>query len=425
LEAAAAELEGQISSANEKAAAQEEIIDRIGKESVSLREALSVMKAQASDNAAEAQRIAEELTRERAAAANILEELRSEIKSEQSRVALLETELAASKAELIRAAQEVETTKVALVAANTATENLKQEVAELSQRAAAAEAAFAAEQEASNAARNETVTVRSELSNVQYELSQIAKTLATERSEKSELSAAVAELKLQYNAAAERIESEQNTVLHLRRESGDLKKAIVDLESKNRTLAANLQQTDASYRQRLGEAEGAASASQNAATLEREAREDAVAAVAKLEGVIRSVQEEMLESQAAADEARTALNAERSARTEAEQAAAALREELGSIVAAEERARAEAQVQLEAIQKEYETAKRKLTELQTAKPKRAPRKSAAAKKTEEEATKTNGAASEEPVGDSEAAVTPKRRGRPKKSEGVTAAAGDE
>ena len=243
-----------------------------------------------------------------------------------------------------------------------------------------------------------------------------------ERAEKEELTNAVEELRQQYEAAAERIEAEQTTVLGLRRDGGELKKAISDLESKNRTLAANLQQTDASYRQKLGETNAAFEAAQRAAAEERAAKEDATAAVLKMESIIRSAQEEMMASQEAAEQARAALAAERASRAEAEEANVALQRQVAAISAAEDEARSAAQQQLAGLQADYEAAKARLLELQAAKPKRAPR----AKKAidgesngADEEGESNGA--EAPAAD----VAPKKRGRPKKVVTTTAAENEE
>lgn len=200
-----------------------------------------------------------------------------------------------------------------------------------------------------------------------------------------------------------------------------MKKAISDLEGKNRSLAANLQQTDSAYRQKLAEVQSIAERASQTAAAERAAKEDATLAVSKLEGVIRSVQEDMAENQAAAEEARSALQLERAARLEAEQAALVLKRELTAIAAAEEKARSESTEQLALLQEEFEAVKLKLAELQAAKPKRAPRKTAA-QKAAEAAGESNGASLVSDGEDGgEAAAPVKRRGRPKK----TAAVGDD
>lgn len=234
-------------------------------------------------------------------------------------------------------------------------------------------------------------------------------------------------LKTQYTQAQDRMEAEQNTIMQLRRDTGELKKSLSELEGRNRTLAVNAQQQESMYRQKLDEITSSLSATQAAAEVERAAKEDAIAAVRKLENVINIVREEMIEAQEASENARRELMAERNARVDAEESTQTLRNQLMAISDAEQEARAEAQKQLGELQNEFEAAKAMLVEIQAAKP--------AAKKTTRtrKPKATADAAAEEVVSSSddegtpavangkgeeaaaEDAPKPKRRGRPAKA----------
>lgn len=207
---------------------------------------------------------------------------------------------------------------------------------------------------------------------------------------------AIETLKTEYGSMSERVEAEQNTVASLRKESAELRKMIADLQTKNRTLGTNIIQLEDQYKQKLAIVQQQLEAAENAATREGTEKEDAVAAIDKLENVIQMLQDDMQESQEMALSARSALESERAARLQAESSAQALRDELEQIAAAEENARVEVQSQLAELRSEYELAMEKLTELQNAKPKR----------TRRTTKKAVEGAEENPA--------PKKRGRPRK-----------
>ena len=129
---------------------------------------------------------------------------------------------------------------------------------------------------------------------------------------------AIETLKTEYGSVSERVEAEQNTVASLRRESAELKKMIGDLQTKNRTLGTNIIQLEDQYKQKLATVQQQLEAAENAATREGTEKEDAVAAIDKLENVIQMLQDDMQESQEMALSARSALESERAARLQAE-----------------------------------------------------------------------------------------------------------
>lgn len=240
------------------------------------------------------------------------------------------------------------------------------------------------------------MTLRSDLASLQSEISQLSSNMAREKAQKEQLLEAIETLKTEYGTMSERVEAEQNTVVSLRKESAELKKVIGDLQTKNRTLGTNIIQLEDQYKQKLATVQQQLEAAENAATREGTEKEDAIAAIDKLENVIQMLQEDMQESQEMALSARSALESERAARLQAESSAQAFRDELEQIAAAEENARGEVQSQLSELRSEYEAAMEKLTELQNAKPKR----------TRRTTKKTVEGAEENPA--------PKKRGRPRR-----------
>ncbi|PRW44327.1 flagellar attachment zone 1-like [Chlorella sorokiniana] len=377
LEAAAADFEAQLVSATEAAEKQKAAYEKLGKESMSLKDAMTVMKQRSAEMAVKAQKQADEAAAEREAADARYQELSDELASERQRIASMEAELSETQSRLARSAQEVERLKGELRSANATVESLKQDVKDLAKQVADAEAALATEQQASTEARAESVSLRSELASVQSELSGLSNKLAQESSEKAELQAAVEALRKQYTEVGDRLEQEQGLVLQLRKESGELRKAMSELETKNRTLAVNLQQREADFKQKVAAVEldlGKArqldlGKARQAAEAERAARQDAAAAVAKLEGVIQGVRAEMIQAQEASNLATAELNQERSARLTAEQQVLKLRGQLDMIAQAEEAAREQAAQSLKALQGEFEEAKAKLDQIKAAKPK--------------------------------------------------------
>ena len=212
----------------------------------------------------------------------------------------------------------------------------------------------------------------------------------------ADLLEAIENLKEEYGLVSERMENEQNTVSSLRKESLEMKKFISDLESKNKVLTSNIMQVEGQYKQKFNDLESRLEIAQRTATKEQNSKEDAIAAIDKLENVIKMLQDDMQESQEMALSARATLEAERDARTLAEQSAESLRDELAQIAQAEEKARFEVQEQLSELKSEYEAAMKKLEELQ---------KTKRTRRTTKKTTDETG---------SEEKPAPKKRGRPRK-----------
>ncbi|GAB4814430.1 hypothetical protein N2152v2_001476 [Parachlorella kessleri] len=399
LQSAAADLEHQLAEANQQAEPQKVAFERVGKETMSLREALRLMKQQAAEMAVKAQQQAEEAAWQRAEADSRFGAVHEELQQERDRIAQIESELGAARQDLADRNGRVQQLEQELTAATSTVNQLRGEVQGLSAKVEETSRALAGERQASQAARAEAVSLRSELSAVQSDLSQVSNQLMQERSASEEMRDALSNIKQEYHRMEDRLEQEQNTVLNLRRESGEVRKMMNELETRNRLLTTNLQQSETSYQAKLQAAENRLNQAGQELQTEREAREDAAAAVAKLESVISVVRNEMMEAQEAANkvrmdfnaersarldaEVRMDFNAERSARLDAEEAVARLRQELNGIAQAEQAARRAAEASVAQLQQEFEVARAKVEALQAQAasqgPKvRRPRKAAAA-----------------------------------------------
>ena len=290
LNAAAAALQDQIQNANAVNASQSNIIARIGKETLNMREAMSVMRAQAAERALAAHKEREEAQQERERYEKEANEFRTEISDAQSTIKRLEGEICDAKDEIQRANAELATTKQELSKAQESMDSMKQEISSLNNKIYEAEKALGHEQ-------GDNVALRSQLAALQSEISGIASSLEIERAEKQQLLDAVEQLKEEYNSMSERVESEQNTVSSLRKEASELKKTIADLETKNRTLGSNLVQVEEQSRAKLADVEKRLEAAEKSSGTALSSREDAYLAIDKLEGVIKMLQEDMAESE--------------------------------------------------------------------------------------------------------------------------------
>lgn len=290
LNAAAAALQDQIQNANAVNASQSDIIARIGKETMNMQEAMSVMRAQAAERALAAHREREEAQKERERYEKEANEFRTEIIDAQNTIRRLEGEICDAKDEIQRANAELAATRQELSKAQESMDSMKQEISTLTDKIYDAEKALGQEQ-------GDNVALRSQLAALQSEISGITSSLETERAEKQQLLDAVEQLREEYNSMSERVESEQSTVLSLRKEASELKKAIADLETKNRTLGSNLIQVEEQSRSKLADVEKRLEAAEKSSGTALSSRDDAYLAIDKLEGVIKMLQEDMAESE--------------------------------------------------------------------------------------------------------------------------------
>lgn len=368
LNAAASALQAEIDNAAAVNASQNLLIERIGKETLSMREAMTLMRAQAAERALAAHNAAEKASAERAQLEFEAQAYREQISSEQQRIAQLESEISDAKTEILRANSQLASNKEQLSKAQETMKSMEKEIQNLNDKIAQAASSLSEEKSISSAMRSENVNLRSELASLQSDLSSITSNLAAEREEKRQILEAMGTLKDEYNMMSERVEAEQNTVASLRKEAADLRKTISELETKNKTLGSNLMQVDEQSRAKLAEVEKRLLQAEKNAGTANSAKEDAIAAIDKLENVIKMLQEDMQESQALAMAAQTELEAERAARSNAELSLEEMQEELQSIADAEEQARSDVQAQLLELRSEYDAAMAKLKELQAAKP---------------------------------------------------------
>lgn len=290
LNAAAAALQDQIQNANAVNASQSDIIARIGKETMNMQEAMSVMRAQAAERALAAHREREEAQKERERYEKEANEFRTEIIDAQNTIRRLEGEICDAKDEIQRANAELAATRQELSKAQESMDSMKQEISTLTDKIYDAEKALGQEQ-------GDNVALRSQLAALQSEISGITSSLETERAEKQQLLDAVEQLREEYNSMSERVESEQSTVLSLRKEASELKKTIADLETKNRTLGSNLIQVEEQSRSKLADVEKRLEAAEMSSGTALSSRDDAYLAIDKLEGVIKMLQEDMAESE--------------------------------------------------------------------------------------------------------------------------------
>ena len=386
LNAAAEALQQQITSADAVNESQNLLIERIGKDTLSMKEAMSVMRAQAAERALAAQAAAEEAIKEREQYESEAMKFRDQIAQQQSTINSLEAEIASAKEEIKRANEELQQTKEDLVNAQKTMQSMEENIQCLTDKLVAAESSLGEEKEASSMMRADNVNLRAELASLQSDLSKISSDLASEREEKDQILNAMESLKEDYNLMSERVEAEQNTVAALRKEAAELKRTISDLETKNKTLGSNMIQVEEQSRGKLADVERRLAEAEKNAITAQSSKQDAVAAIDKLENVIRMLQEDMQESQEFAMSAQKELEAERLARSDAEASLDAMQRELQSIASMEEQAREDVQSQLVELRNEYEAAMSKLQELQMAKTKPKAKRASAPKKelTEEE-----------------------------------------
>lgn len=386
LNAAAEALQQQIMSADAVNESQNLLIERIGKDTLSMKEAMSVMRAQAAERALAAQAAAEEAIKEREQYESEAMKFRDQIAQQQSTINSLEAEIASAKEEIKRANEELQQTKEDLVNAQKTMQSMEENIQCLTDKLVAAESSLGEEKEASSMMRADNVNLRAELASLQSDLSKISSDLASEREEKDQILNAMESLKEDYNLMSERVEAEQNTVAALRKEAAELKRTISDLETKNKTLGSNMIQVEEQSRGKLADVERRLAEAEKNAITAQSSKQDAVAAIDKLENVIRMLQEDMQESQEFAMSAQKELEAERLARSDAEASLDAMQRELQSIASMEEQAREDVQSQLVELRNEYEAAMSKLQELQMAKTKPKAKRVSAPKKelTEEE-----------------------------------------
>ena len=386
LNAAAEALQQQIMSADAVNESQNLLIERIGKDTLSMKEAMSVMRAQAAERALAAQAAAEEAIKKREQYESEAMKFRDQIAQQQSTINSLEAEIASAKEEIKRANEELQQTKEDLVNAQKTMQSMEENIQCLTDKLVAAESSLGEEKEASSMMRADNVNLRAELASLQSDLSKISSDLASEREEKDQILNAMESLKEDYNLMSERVEAEQNTVAALRKEAAELKRTISDLETKNKTLGSNMIQVEEQSRGKLADVERRLAEAEKNAITAQSSKQDAVAAIDKLENVIRMLQEDMQESQEFAMSAQKELEAERLARSDAEASLDAMQRELRSIATMEEQAREDVQSQLVELRNEYEAAMSKLQELQMAKTKPKAKRVSAPKKelTEEE-----------------------------------------
>ena len=367
LNAAAAALQDQIANATAVNASQSQLIARIGKEALTMSEAMSVMRSQAAERALAAAAERDRVTQEREkfeaeALAN-----RSQIAEQQDKIRSLEGEIDASKAAIQRANTELAATKQELAKAQESMASMQTEINSLNDKIASATSALESEQ-------GDNANLRSELAALRSELTNINSSFEAERQEKDQLLQAIDQLKDEYNAMTERVESGEDTVQRLRKEAGELKKTISDLETKNRTLGSNLIQMEEQSRAKLADVESRLAAAEKNSGGALASRDDAFLAIDKLESVIKVLQDDMADSSAMALQASAELENERHLRSQAEEELFGLREELASITAAEAAARDEVIDEVASLKAEYEHAMEKLKELAAARaaaPKRA------------------------------------------------------
>ena len=367
LNAAAAALQDQIANATAVNASQSQLIARIGKEALTMSEAMSVMRSQAAERALAAAAERDRVTQEREkfeaeALAN-----RSQIAEQQDKIRSLEGEIDASKAAIQRANTELAATKQELAKAQESMASMQTEINSLNDKIASATSALESEQ-------GDNANLRSELAALRSELTNINSSFEAERQEKDQLLQAIDQLKDEYNAMTERVESGEDTVQRLRKEAGELKKTISDLETKNRTLGSNLIQVEEQSRAKLADVESRLAAAEKNSGGALASRDDAFLAIDKLESVIKVLQDDMADSSAMALQASAELENERHLRSQAEEELFGLREELASITAAEAAARDAVIDEVASLKAEYEHAMEKLKELAAARaaaPKRA------------------------------------------------------
>lgn len=290
LNASAAALQDQIANATAINASQSDLIEKIGKETMNMQQAMSVMRAQAAERALAAHEERERARKERERYESEANEFRSQIQDAQDTIMRLEGEICDAKDEIQRANAELAATKQELSKAYESMDSMKSEINALNDKIHAAEKALGEEQ-------GDNANLRSQLAAVQGELSGISSSLETERAEKQQLLDAIDQLKDEYNTMSERVESEQNTVLSLRKEATELKKTIADLETKNRTLGSNLIQVEEQSRAKLADIEKRLEAAEKSSGSALASRDDAYLAIDKLEGVIKMLQEDMAESE--------------------------------------------------------------------------------------------------------------------------------
>jgi predicted nucleic acid-binding Zn-ribbon protein len=382
LNAAAAALQEQIENAAAVNASQGKLIERIGKDTLNMQEAMSVMRAQAAERALAAHNEREVARIEREQYETEANIYREQIAEEQQTIERLESELSDAKQEIQRANSELSATKEELVKAQRSLSSMEQEIEALSEKVSETEKALVEEQGVSSSMRMDNVNLRSELASLQSEISTISSNLASERADKAQLLEAMETLKEEYNQMSEHVESEQNTVASLRKEAGILKKTIAELETKNRTLGSNLVQVEEQNKAKLVEVEKRLLDAEKNAGSALSSRDDAVAAIDKLENVINMLQEDMQESQAFALAAQAEVESERAARSSAESSLEEMQSKLRLISKAEEQARVDVQEQLAELRSEYDAAMSKLKEL--TQQKAAPKKRAAKKELTEE-----------------------------------------
>lgn len=186
LNAAAAELESQLMNADKVNAQQQDLIKRIGKESLSMRDAMKVMRAQAAERALAAQRAADAASKDREEAIAEVKSLKADLGQERDMLARVEQELSEAKAEILRATNEANATKEELTKVRQQVNTLENQVESLKKRAEEAEKALQTEKGASESARAEIANLQSSLDALESDMANVANELSLEK-EESEL----------------------------------------------------------------------------------------------------------------------------------------------------------------------------------------------------------------------------------------------
>ncbi|KAL3151027.1 hypothetical protein ABBQ38_012898 [Trebouxia sp. C0009 RCD-2024] len=143
--------------------------------------------------------------------------------------------------------------------------------------------------------------------------------------------------------------------MQIQKTADNLKRATAKLEQQNKSLAGDFENQRKDLNQQLFTAQQETDKANQQLEDASFEKNDAVAAVQKLQGVIKLVQTEMADAQEAADRARNDLEEERLARIDAEDVVSKLQEQLADVQHAEETARQAAETRLSSLTQEYES----------------------------------------------------------------------
>lgn len=183
LTAAAQALEVQLSSANEANEQQSRLVERLGKESLNMKEAMNLMKTQAAERALIAQKNAEEAEKQRLEAESEAANLQASVTKEREKMEILERQIQEARDEISRSQNESRMLKEQLADTQDKVAMLEEDLASLAAKAASAEKALEEERKVTSEARADNVTLRSDLASLQSEISQMSSNMSREKAE--------------------------------------------------------------------------------------------------------------------------------------------------------------------------------------------------------------------------------------------------